>query len=501
MLFASIFTLSSLDHLYQFSRDDFDLIIVDEFHHAAAMSYTRILEYFNPNFLLGLTATPERTDGQDVFALCDGNVAYEITFIEAIQKGWLSPFTYHGVKDEIDYSQIRWLGNTYNEQDLLVQQLRTEHAENIFQNWKKHKQTKTICFCSSIQQSMFLEEYFQRQGIRAISLTSDTKNISRVDAIEHLSNGTIECIFTVDLFNEGVDIPSVDTLLFARPTESLVVFTQQIGRGLRLSEGKEQCVIIDLIGNYRYADTKLQVFSDGEKYERINNIKIPLVPATCEMNLETEVINLLDAMSRKRSTRKERIFNSYLTVKEELGRRPSYREMHLYGVVSSLEFRQVFGGYFGFLYKNNELESAEIAVYEKYHKWLKKVENETMTKSYKMVVLQFLLDQGEDWIQLIAPEQVAPYFHNYYMEKTYRKHIDFSNKTNRALWNYDKQKVAKLIANMPMKFWLGRDNLMKFEDNHFGLDFEVNENENLILRSMTQEICSYKLEGYFERKM
>src|SRR5699024_3763117 len=146
-----------LDHLHQFSRDDFDLIIIDEFHHAAAMSYTRILEYFNPDFLLGLTATPERTDGQDVFALCDGNVAYEITFIEAIQKGWLSPFTYHGVKDDIDYSQIRWLGNRYNEQDLLVQQLRTEHAENISEHWQKHKQTKTIGFCSSIQQAMFLE--------------------------------------------------------------------------------------------------------------------------------------------------------------------------------------------------------------------------------------------------------------------------------------------------------------------------------------------------------
>src|SRR5699024_11176540 len=132
----------------------------------------------------------------------------------------------------------------------------------IYTHWQKHKQTKTICFCSSIQQAKFLEGYFQEQGIKAISLTSQTKNISRSEAIKQLSDVELECIFTVDLFNEGVDIPAVDTLLFARPTESLVVFTQQIGRGLRLADGKDHCVIIDLIGNYRHADTKLQVFSD-----------------------------------------------------------------------------------------------------------------------------------------------------------------------------------------------------------------------------------------------
>src|SRR5699024_12081157 len=114
---------------------------------------------------------------------------------------------------------------------------------------------------------------------------------------------------------------------------------------------------------------------------------------------------------------------------------------------------------------------------------------------------QFMLDKGKNWVQSITPEQVAPYFHNFYMEKTYRKHIDFSNKTNRSLWDYDEQKVARLIANMPMKFWIGKDKLMKFENNHIGLAFEVSKDENDILRDMTQEICTYKLDGYFERRM
>src|SRR5699024_2919345 len=172
LLFASIFTLSVQEHLTKFPKDEFDLIVIDEFHHAAAKSYTKILDYFEPEFLLGLTATPERTDGKDVFALCEGNVAYEITFIEAIQRGWLAPFTYYGVKDDIDYSNIRWLGQRYDQQELLVQQLQEERAQHIFTSWKKHKKTRTIAFCSSIDQAIFLSDYFETQGIQAISLTS-----------------------------------------------------------------------------------------------------------------------------------------------------------------------------------------------------------------------------------------------------------------------------------------------------------------------------------------
>src|SRR5699024_290335 len=206
-----------------------------------------------------------------------------------------------------------------------------------------------------------------------------TKNISRSEAIKQHSDGELECIFTVDLFNEGVDIQAVDTLLFARQTESLVVFTQQIGRVLRLADGKDHCVIIDLIGNYRHADTKLQVFSDGKTVGKRQDKHIPIVPATCEIHLETDVINLLEAMRKKRSSRKERILDSYLTVKEELGRRPTYREIHLYGIVPSQEFRQAFGGYFSFLYEHDELEEDEKRVFQRHHEWLKKVESETMT--------------------------------------------------------------------------------------------------------------------------
>lgn len=500
MLFASIFTLSIQDHLYQFSRDEFDLIIVDEFHHAAAKSYQKVIDYFQPEFLLGLTATPERMDGQDVFSICHGNVAYEITFIEAIQRGWLSPFTYYGIKDDIDYSEIRWIGHRYDRQQLLIHQLNTERAKHIFKKWKMYKQKRTLGFCSSIEQANFLANYFSDQGISAISLTSETKNISREDAIRKLEERKIEIIFTVDLFNEGVDIPLVDTLLFTRPTESMVIFTQQIGRGLRKATGKDRCVIIDLIGNYRSADTKLNIFQQPNKVQKKSDI-IPIVPETCEINIETEVIDLLKELRRKRSPRRERIFNDYVLIKEHLGRRPTYREVHLYGSINSREYRQAFGGYFSFLDEFGELTEAETNVYKKHYNWLHKLETEHMSKSYKMVVLKCLLEKGSNkWYEKVTPQEVAPYFHTFYMAKEYRKRIDFSNQNTKRLWDYNEDRVAKLIADMPMSKWIGKDGLITFDGHNFSMNFEIDEQDENILYEMTKQICDYRMHYYFERK-
>jgi len=499
MLFASVFTLSIHDNMQQFSKDYFDLIVIDEFHHAAAKTYRKIIDYFEPKFLLGLTATPERTDGQDVFALCDGNVAYEITFIEAIRRGWLAPFVYYGVKDDIDYTQIRWLGHRYDKQQLLVEQLNEKRAAYVFKKWKQYKQTRTLAFCSSIEQAEFLEKFFKEQGIECVSLTSKTDDRTRKESIIKLETLELEVIFTVDLFNEGVDIPSVDTLLFVRPTESLVVFTQQIGRGLRQYAGKEKCVIIDLIGNYRHADTKLRVFNHTTA-GTANGI-IPRVPETCEINFETKVIDLLKELRRKRSSRKERMYADFMMVKNKLGKRPSYREVHLYGHEQSREYRQAFGGYFAFLHYYDELSTHEKEVFEKHHDWLSKVEKELMTKSYKMVVLQYLLDKGpKKWRKRVTPEEVAPYFHQFYMDKEYRKRIDFSNKNTKRLWEYDEKDVAQLISTMPMEKWVGKDNLIYFDGTEFGINFTVDAKDEEILHQMTTQICEYKLKHYFERK-
>jgi superfamily II DNA or RNA helicase/HKD family nuclease len=501
-VFASVYTLSMERHLHRFKKSDFGLIIVDEFHHAAAATYQRVISYFQPKFLLGITATPNRMDQKDVYALCDGNVAYQLHFIEAIQKGWLTPFRYFGVYDETDYSSITWLGKQYDQQELLAVQLREEFAHNIFQAWLKHKQTRTLCFCSSIQQANFLSAFFQEKGCRTVSLHSKAVGVSRGEAIQQLNEGSLDVIFTVDLFNEGVDIPSVDTLLFVRPTESLTVFTQQVGRGLRLHTGKDYCTIIDLIGNYRNADIKLSLFQleAGEKKKKAESVAA--IPANCELHLETEVIDLLEELAKKRQPRKEALKQAYLKVKQELGRRPTYLELHLHGTELARTYYQEFKSYAGFLYWANELTEHEEAVFRKYEHWFMEAERTGMVKSYKMVLLLYMLQRGpKHWLKPVTPQEAAPFFHRYLTETEYRKRIDFSDKSSKQLWEYDEKKVSKLIADMPMTKWSGSSKgLISFEEKQFVIHLDMDENDQEIVYQWTKEIGEYRLHQYFERK-
>ena len=501
-VFASIATLSMKQHLERFAPDAFDLIIIDEFHHAAANSYQRVLDYFKPKFLLGITATPDRNDNKDVYAICQGNVAYRIDFLEAIQRQWLAPFHYVGVYDDTDYSQLTWLGTRYAEDDLLKVQLREEMAEKILEAWNSYKQTRTLVFCSSIQQAIFLSDYFNKQGHKTVPLHSKQVNVSRNKAIKMLEKGEIEAIFTVDLFNEGVDIPSVDTLLFVRPTESLTVFTQQIGRGLRLHDHKEKCVIIDLIGNYRNADIKLSVFDTNPDDKKKQKVIEPTVPQLCSFDLDVKVVNLLKEMARKNHPRKQKLYDDYMALKQELGRRPSYLELHLKGGSESTVYKQEFKSYVGFLLWAGELSEREQQVFQRYESWIVEVEKTAMSKSYKMVVLKVMLDRGADhWFQPITPSEAARGFHQFLTEKEYRKRIDLSDKAGKQLWEYNEDKVSSLIARMPMTKWSGSSKgLITFENNSFQLNFDIAEEDREMLYQWTKEICEYRLHQYFERK-
>jgi superfamily II DNA or RNA helicase/HKD family nuclease len=502
-VFASIFSVANRKQVEEFGQNAFDLIVIDEFHHAAARSYQHVLDYFSYSFLLGLTATPDRMDGKDVYAICDGNVAYRIDFIKAIEHGWLSPFRYYGIYDKIDYSQVTWLGKRYDEEELLGLQLRRDVFENIYEAWKKYKQTRTLGFCSSIKQADFLAQSFAEKGVACLSLTSKTSARERKAAVQKLESGELELILTVDLFNEGVDIPLVDTLLFARPTESLSIFTQQVGRGLRLAPSKESCVIIDLIGNYRNADVKLSVFRNQEGDDKSKVVVgIPAVPDVCSIDLETRVIDLLNELQKKRKPRREQMISSFFAVRAELGRNPSYLELHLQGEFDGAQYRAEFGSYFAFLQEAGVFTDEEEEVYRGYREWLLEVERTTMTKSYKMVVLSYMLSRGpERWMKPVSPVEAAPYFHEYFMSATYRKKIDFSAKNTKAMWEYDEGKVARLVAQMPMTKWANSSKgLVSFDGEQFGLTFEIEDSTRDMVFEWTKEVCEYRLHRYFERE-
>ncbi|WP_430481787.1 DEAD/DEAH box helicase family protein [Rossellomorea marisflavi] len=500
-VFASIFTLSRQKHMTRFNPNDFDLIVMDEFHHAAANTYQRVLNYFEPSFLLGITATPDRNDNRDIYAICEGNLAYRIDFLQAINQGWLSPFHYYGVYDDTDYSQLTWLGSRYDEEELLAVQMRDSLAQKTIGAWEKHKQKRSLVFCSSIRQAEFLSQHFNKKGYNTTALTSKANGISRSQVINQLEEGIIDAIFTVDLFNEGVDIPSVDTLLFVRPTESLTVFTQQIGRGLRLHHNKDQCVIIDLIGNYRNADIKMSLFDQSsEKGKTVDTV--PSTPTKCSINLEMKVIDLLTEMALKRQPRKEQLKNAFDELKYELGRRPSYLELHLKGRMGAKAYYEEWKSYHRFLYEVGELSGIEQEVFLHHEGWLKEVEKTGMSRSYKMVLLKAMLERGPaNWFASITANEVAPFFHWYLTSEEYRKRIDFSGKSHKGMWEYNEKKITGLIEKMPMTKWSGSSKgLISFENGEFTIALETKKASEIALYEFTKEICEYRLHAYFQRK-
>jgi len=228
----------------------------------------------------------------------------------------------------------------------------------------------------------------------------------------------------------------------------------------------------------------------------------PVVPELCEINLDIQAINLLEEMMKKKQPRKEYPASAYFSLKQELGRRPSYLELHLKGAAESVQYRQEFSSYFGFLEWVDELTSFEKEVFNKYKPWIEETEKTGMAKSYKMVVLLAMLQKGHsDWHKPVTPTEVAPYFHQYLTETEYRKRIDFSDKASKKLWEYDEKGVSKLIATMPMTKWSGSSKgLLSFDNGIFKLEFDIDSEDEKVLFDMTREVCEYRLHYHFERR-
>ena len=320
-LFASIQSINSKRFVKEFSPDFFDFIIVDEFHHAAADSYQELLEYFKPKILLGLTATPERMDGKDILQFFDGNhIAAEIRLPEAIERQLLCPFHYYGITDCTDLSSLKWTAGGYDKSELenvyvLSEKAAHKRAELIVNSIPRYVESPTsvkcIGFCVSIKHAEFMAKFFNDHQIPSIVLSSNSSDDDRKQAKLLIESGKINYIFVVDLYNEGVDIPDIDMVMFLRPTESLTVFLQQLGRGLRIAEGKEFLTVLDFIGqsNKKYKfEEKFKALLENTKRGVLTEIRegFVSVPKGCFISLEKkpqEIIlnNIKSALGTKDS--------------------------------------------------------------------------------------------------------------------------------------------------------------------------------------------------------
>jgi len=358
ILFASKDTLCNPDVLQSYSNDEFDYVIVDEVHHGQAETYKRVLQYFKPNyFMLGLTATPDRTDRKDIFELFDYQKAFEYTLGEAIDDGFLVPYAYYGLTDNINYANIRYNGSKYKIEDLDRTLIIPERNQKILEEYMRLGQgNKAIGFCCSIKHAKSMAKFFRENGVPAVAITSEEDDqVSRNDAMAGFRDNQYSVAFTVDMFNEGIDFPNVRVLLFLRPTESKTIFTQQLGRGLRLCGGKEKVVVLDFIGNYKKANIVRKLLSKGThpvvntKTGRVEKIEYEYSPK-CEVHFDAEVEMIMDAQdTSEREITKEDLVDAYYTLKESLGHRPTPQEINDKGEFKISHYHAVFGGWTAFL--------------------------------------------------------------------------------------------------------------------------------------------------------
>lgn len=373
-LFISIQTFNSKEFTENVKEDYYDYIVIDEFHHAAAPSYKKLLEYVKPQILLGMTATPERMDNKDVTEYFDNKIAAEIRLGEAINRKMLAPFNYFGVTDSVTLENIKWRSSGYDVNELQkVYTKDNQRANLVIESINKYAKSVTevkgLGFCVSKLHAEFMSNYFNSKGIPSIYLVSESDDSERYTAKAKLENREINFIFVVDLYNEGIDIPSVDTVLFLRPTESITVFLQQLGRGLRLEQDKECLTVLDFVGqankSYTFYEQKYRALI-GNTYNSIEKEiehEFPNLPKGCFIQLERYAKEyILESIKNALNNKKAiiRKIKEYSSMRKEL-------DVIEFCKTNNVELTDIYKSY-SFTYLCSEAGILKDFNYEKYKK-------------------------------------------------------------------------------------------------------------------------------------
>jgi len=361
-IFSTVQTFSRDEHLEKFTPDYFDYIVIDETHRASANSYQKIMNHFNPKFLFGMTATPERTDGLDIFALFDYNIASEIRLHDALANDMLVPFHYYGISD------IVVDGKSLDENATVNELNRIDRVNHIIQNINLFGTDdgvrRGLVFCSRQEECIFLSHEFNVRGLRTIALTGSSSEEDRSRAIDLLETDDMEIkldyIFTVDIFNEGIDIPRVNQIVMLRPTQSAIVFVQQLGRGLRKREGKSYVTVIDFIGNYQNNFlVPIALFGD-KTFVKDNLRKLVHRPEKSIIGASTIYFDrivkekIFNSIDTGKLQEKRRLVEDYKILKGKIGRIPSMVDFLNHGERDPYQYITQYKSYYSFLLKMNE---------------------------------------------------------------------------------------------------------------------------------------------------
>ena len=510
VLFASIQTLGRAHHLDRFAPNAFDYIVVDEFHHAASTTYRRLIDHFRPQFLLGLTATPERTDGGDLLALCGENLVYRYDLWDGIRRGLLAPFHYFGVPDEVDYLNIPWRSTRFDEEALTNAVATQSRAQNALEQYRRRAGARTLAFCCSTRHADFMADFFARAGVRAVAVHSAPSTAPRTISLEQLEAGELDVVFAVDMFNEGVDLPRVDTIMMLRPTESKIVWMQQFGRGLRKVEHKDHLTVIDYIGNHRTFLLKPQVLlslesSAAAMTEALNRAEAHSLelPPGCEITYELRAIEILRALLPRSTPDVLRAW--YEDFRERHGARPRAVEAFHDGY-GPRSVRPSHGSWLRFVDRMGDLgtdqaslvrEGVDRVTDPRVPKFLDELETTPMTKSYKMLVLLAMLN-ADRLPGTIAIDDLGTTV-DQLVRRSARLQADFGS----AL--ADPPALRRHLEVNPIAAWSGGAGThgvayFAYAAGHFSTRFDVSGSHRGAFQELVREIVDWRLAEYLRRQ-
>ena len=450
-IFSTMQTMAKDEIMQKFSPDHFDTIVVDEVHRAGANSYQKIMSYFKPNFYLGMTASPERMDGFDIYALFDHNIAYEIRLQQALEQNLLCPFHYYGITDLIID------GETINEKEDFNQLTCSARVDHILKQANYYgyngDRVKGLIFVSRRDEGKELSRLFNERGLRTLFLSGDDSQEKRESAIERLEQddyeGGLDYIFSVDIMNEGIDAPRVNQVIMLRPTQSPVIFVQQLGRGLRKADNKEYVVILDFIGNYTN-NFMIPIALSGDRSYNKDSIRRYVSEGTRVIPGESTIH--FDAISRERiyhsidqarTNDVKLLRESFDNLRYRLGRIPTVLDFKEYGSIDVRKYFEKFGSYYAFLKKYYSddytviLNTQEELIIEFLSK---KVTN--MKRIHELLVLKHLINQNQRilaYMEKLLPEQY---------KVTYSKVVEESvirNLTNEFAKEEERKKYASCV--------------------------------------------------------
>jgi superfamily II DNA or RNA helicase/HKD family nuclease len=501
LVFASIQTLGRIPHLSRFQPHDFDYIVVDEFHHAAASTYRRVIDHFRPKFLLGLTATPDRTDGADLLTLCQENLVFEANIRDGIDAQRLCPFHYFGIADDVDYSSIPWRNSQFDITELTAAIATETRARNALEQFRKHGGHRCIAFCCSQRHADFMADFFTHEGVKAVAVHSGTNSAPRATSLQRLRDGELEVIFAVDMFNEGVDVPSIDTVLMLRPTESTIIWLQQLGRGLRIFDGKERLIVIDYIGNHRAFLMKLQgmavvvgrdVGSSARQREMLEAIRDNeiILPPGCDITYEMTAINILDQLLRPART-EEFLESFYRDFEERHGIRPTAVEVFHAGLNPRTRGDR---SWFDFVDRMGGLSIDEKAAWSAARDFFENLEKTEMSRSYKIVLLLAMLDR-ETLFASLGIEEIT------------RRVVAIAQRIHRLAEDFsvdlaNTKAVQRLLVDNPIDAFVSARGMngvpyFTFEGGTFGFAFNITD--LISFATLLRETVDWRLSQYLSR--